>query len=360
MTLIEEFDTLYEKLEEKEEEYVKKITDDLEAKFKYQELIIKPEVTSRIKDRKSLIKKIELKNGKYEQIKEITDLIGIRIIANLESDLNKITDYIKDNYKVDGENSVDKSNGLNPDTFGYLSNHLVIKIEDENPPLRIEIQIRSLLQHSWATFTHDLDYKNPLVFPNEIKREFARIASHLEVGDKLFNDLQNKIKEHTEKTNDIKESGVYDPEMLFDKLSIDYYFEKSETYNHFKNMIIEKYNLNGITQENSLKALEFLALMRIETFKQLDKILGEENLEEKINAVMKVIYYNENDPQETDTAFETLQKLPITSLCSYQLILLLTYIFIHNKPEAILILSKLKIDDPYEFYQEIESELDNI
>ena len=53
-------------------------------------------------------------------------------------------------------------------------------------PVKLEIQIRSILQHAWAEIEHDLCYKNSTPLPRKIKRRMYRLAGVLELADKEF------------------------------------------------------------------------------------------------------------------------------------------------------------------------------
>ncbi len=50
----------------------------------------------------------------------------------------------------------------------------------------MEIQVRSLLQHTWASLYHDRVYKSDLKLPSELRRELMRIAAILEDADQSF------------------------------------------------------------------------------------------------------------------------------------------------------------------------------
>ena len=56
--------------------------------------------------------------------------------------------------------------------------------------LKIEIQIRSILQHGWAEIEHDLGYKGAKGIPDEFKRDFNRISALLETADNEFDRLR--------------------------------------------------------------------------------------------------------------------------------------------------------------------------
>lgn len=165
-------------------------------------------ITYRVKDKASLKKKIFNKN-KYKSIWDITDLSGVRVITVYEDDVDKVGELIERRFLIDNLNSVDKRELLDPDRFGYLSLHYVVslpkEIIDANKSnnlqaLRSEIQVRSLLQHSWAGIVHDLGYKSKEALPKFIWRDFYRLAGVLEVADQEFIRIRKLLKEYEKGT----------------------------------------------------------------------------------------------------------------------------------------------------------------
>jgi putative GTP pyrophosphokinase len=96
-------------------------------------------IANRVKEVSSFAKKIE--KPQYTNPKdEITDLAGIRIIAYVESDLVRICEVIKKNFKIDSDKSIDKSKALGNDKVGYKSIHFIGELKSERlklPDLKI-------------------------------------------------------------------------------------------------------------------------------------------------------------------------------------------------------------------------------
>jgi putative GTP pyrophosphokinase len=166
----------------------------------------------RVKDDSSFAEKIDRKH--YENpFDEIEDICGIRIICYYQSDVEKISEVLRQEFTVI-ENQ-DKETLLKADQFGYRSTHFIIKIKEEwnKAPnyrglenLKAEIQIRTVLMHAWAEIEHKLVYKNANQIPTEYREEFAEIAALLKVSDKKFEKLRenitnvnNKASENVEK-----------------------------------------------------------------------------------------------------------------------------------------------------------------
>ena len=87
-------------------------------------------ISCRVKDRDSLIKKIE-KKDKYIELEEITDIVGLRIITHYSDDVDIIATLLEKEFLIDEENSTDKRKMLDPDRFGYLSLHYVASFNNE-------------------------------------------------------------------------------------------------------------------------------------------------------------------------------------------------------------------------------------
>ena len=151
-------------------------------------------ISSRVKNKESLSKKISIKD-KYSSIEEITDIIGCRVITYFDDDVEKVVETLKKEFNIDKKNSVNKKENIEAEKFGYISYHIICKLKQPRNDLneykrykdiKFEIQIRSILQHAWAEIEHDLGYKNKTDIPKIIRRKFSRIAGLLETADEAF------------------------------------------------------------------------------------------------------------------------------------------------------------------------------
>ncbi|WP_254617301.1 GTP pyrophosphokinase [Burkholderia metallica] len=164
------------------------------------------DVASRVKDRSSLEAKIARKgHGRYKSLSDITDVCGVRVITYFEGDVKRVADIVEREFDVDRENSVDKSTPGDPDRFGYRSVHYVATLGKDRTALseyslyagfKIEIQIRSILQHAWAEIEHDIGYKSAEAVPLIVKRRFSRLAGLLELADEEFMTIRRELDEY--------------------------------------------------------------------------------------------------------------------------------------------------------------------
>ncbi|TGB05182.1 GTP pyrophosphokinase [Halobacillus salinus] len=237
-------------------------------------------VDTRVKDYYSFKKKIEDRN-KYTSIKDVTDIVGVRIITYFEDDVDKVAEIFKDEFNIDWHNSIDKREKTNPDTFGYASLHYIVNLPEERlelveyqefNSLKAEVQIRSILQHAWAEIEHDLGYKSKIEAPFEIRRDFSRVASLLETADKEFKNIRINLERLESKINEEMEQNNF--EIDVNKASLKSYIAKSalvETLDEkiaevggtgiefpndsYLNSLLEELNHLGITNVNSLNEL---------------------------------------------------------------------------------------------------------
>ena len=144
---------------------------------------------------------------------EIQDYIGIRIITYVNSDVDLVCQLIEKEFKIDKKNSSNKKEKLGIDKLGYLSIHYIASCKANRLSLPeysymknmcFEIQVRTLLQHTWAEIEHDRNYKFSGVLPSEIKRRFNLMSGVLEFVDNEFNSIAFEIDKYKKNVqNDI-------------------------------------------------------------------------------------------------------------------------------------------------------------
>jgi putative GTP pyrophosphokinase len=163
-------------------------------------------IESRVKEEESLREKVSRpeKAGKYTNLEDVTDLCGLRLITYSNNDCAMIADEIRRHFSVDETNSVDKAQVQDPDRFGYLSTHLVVSLTEERSKLfeyeglsnlRAEIQIRTALQHAWASLDWKMRYKSEVEVPRELRRRLFRISALLETADEAFASLEKSAED---------------------------------------------------------------------------------------------------------------------------------------------------------------------
>ena len=176
-------------------------------------------VEGRVKTQKSLEGKLELKGYKYHSLDDITDILGIRVIAFYTNQIDKIASIVEKSFDIDWENSVDKRRLLSEDQFGYMSIHYICSIpkalyfDAEHPELnsyKFEIQVRTALQHVWATAYHDTGYKSDIEVPREYIRAINRLAWLLEIADTEFSNVLRDITEYRRNVSALFKDGKFE------------------------------------------------------------------------------------------------------------------------------------------------------
>lgn len=166
-------------------------------------------VEYRTKELSSLENKVSRK--KIKSLEKVTDITGIRIILYYQDDIDKVAELVKNNFKIDEENSVDKAEILESNEFGYLSVHYIFQLNEKRKDLpewknfsdlKAELQIRTVLQHSWAAISHELNYKRKIEIPKTLSRKLYRLAGLFELADEQFLTIRN---EHIELQEEIEE-----------------------------------------------------------------------------------------------------------------------------------------------------------
>lgn len=170
----------------------------------------------RIKTEESLVGKLKRKGQKYNSLSDITDILGIRVIAFYNEDVDRIASIVENLFEIDWPNSVDKRKMHQFDSFGYNSLHYICRIPTalyQNPAhpelneIRFELQMRTALQHVWSAIQHDIGYKSEIETPIEYHRSLSRLAGMLELADNEFSRIRNDIAEYRRRTLTLVQSG---------------------------------------------------------------------------------------------------------------------------------------------------------
>ena len=282
-----------------------------------EEGIVYNAITSRVKERDSLGKKIDVKQDKYGDLSEITDIAGIRVITYYDNDVNRVAEIIEREFCVDKENSIDKREALDPEKFGYCSVHYVVSMNEERLKLpecrayagmKCEIQIRTVLQHAWAEIEHDLGYKSEIARPKDIRRSFSRLAGLLEVADKEFQEIRDFLTEYQEKVETEMEQDVSKlPDSDLDAVLLEAIINTNPKIQELNRQIGEISGREIDTkelQEKYVTTLQELNFLKIHTTTQLneriernadlalyltDKILRNDDKTEQATALTKTI-----------------------------------------------------------------------
>jgi len=241
------------------------------------------QIEGRTKSENSFIDKAILRDEKNpaifkysDPIKQITDLIGIRIIVFFIEEELQLEKIINKEFMV--IERIDKSiDLLNNNKFGYQSVHYLIKLNkcrqlldeySEYKDIIVEIQVRTILQHAWAEIEHDIQYKNSSIVPLIVKRRFAQLAGLLEIADREFQAIQSQEKNvNEENIKNIKNRQYSDIQITISTI---------EAY--LNNYIGVEKNVSKIAYENEVKILLNFGFTTIEQVYECTKGYDANNL----------------------------------------------------------------------------------
>jgi ppGpp synthetase/RelA/SpoT-type nucleotidyltranferase len=158
---------------------------------------ISAEISSRVKESQSLQRKVVAKG--YRALDEVPDLAGVRVITQHLSDVDAVCEMLHREFQV----TEDVPHGVDhPEAFGYASRHLVCRMAAERAAITewapyselwFEVQVRTILQHAWASISHALDYKAGSDAPPSVRRKLFQVAALIEVGDALFEGFRTEL-----------------------------------------------------------------------------------------------------------------------------------------------------------------------
>ena len=128
-----------------------------------------------------------------DPLSEITDQIGLRVITYLRDDVATVATLLADELIL----LEDRDWGLETareGRWGYASRHLLVGVEGEQQPA--SIQVRTVLQHAWAEFEHDIRYKGsiPAEHAPDLDRRFTLAAGLLELADGEFAAIRERLR----------------------------------------------------------------------------------------------------------------------------------------------------------------------
>lgn len=152
-------------------------------------------VTGRVKAVASFAEKAgRMADGKplyAEPLREITDQVGVRVITYAQSDVDAVAELLADQVVVVDDRDMGRETA-SEGRFGYASRHLLLEL-DGRP---VQVQIRTVLQHAWAEFEHDIRYKGqmPAEHARDFDRRFTLAAGLLELADREFSAIRDTLR----------------------------------------------------------------------------------------------------------------------------------------------------------------------
>ncbi len=131
-----------------------------------------------------------------DPLHDITDQIGVRVITYLYPDVSAVAGLLADQATVLDDRDMGQETA-SEGRFGYSSRHLLLEMDAARAVrLPVQVQIRTVLQHAWAEFEHDIRYKGtiPEEHVPDLDRRFTLAAGLLELADREFSQIRDRLQ----------------------------------------------------------------------------------------------------------------------------------------------------------------------
>ena len=139
-----------------------------------------------------------------EPLADITDLVGVRVITYVPDDVTAVAELLAEELAVLDDRDLGKETARSG-RFGYASRHLLVGIDaSRSVPRAYEslgrqnasVQVRTVLQHAWAEFEHDIRYKGsvPEEHASDLDRRFTLAAGLIELADREFSAIRGRLQ----------------------------------------------------------------------------------------------------------------------------------------------------------------------
>lgn len=227
-------------------------------------------IEHRVKGESSLAEKLVRNGDWYQKFDDLTDILGARVICFFNDEVDRLGKMIEESFSIDWKNSSDKRALIKADSFGYLSLHYICYLsKDSGYPVNIcdrkfEIQIRTILQHTWAAIEHDIGYKSEFGLPREYARGFSRIAGLLEIADDEFIRVRDGMKAYTDDIRmRIKENRAGD--VAINSVSIKEFLLNNERIRRLNDKIsaINGADIKNVDPDNYIEQLKWFGITTI-------------------------------------------------------------------------------------------------
>lgn len=197
-----------------------------------------------------------------DPMREITDQVGVRVITFVHSDVSAVADLLAAQMTVLDDRDMGRETAQEG-RFGYSSRHVLVAADtsDDQAQLaghRASVQVRTVLQHAWAEFEHDIRYKGtvPAEFAPDLDRRFTLAAGLLELADREFSKIRDRLQEsmtnqHPEADEDDPRIGAQDLASFLAGRFAEAGWSRTDHYEWISGLLLEV----GITSLQELGAL---------------------------------------------------------------------------------------------------------
>jgi predicted RNase H-like nuclease/ppGpp synthetase/RelA/SpoT-type nucleotidyltranferase len=139
-----------------------------------------------------------------DPLRQIGDQIGLRVITYLHSDVAAVAEVFADQLAILDDRDMGEETAREG-RFGYASRHVQVALDPARPVpaaygllhgRSASVQVRTVLQHAWAEFEHDIRYKGsvPEEHAPDFDRRFTLAAGLLELADREFSAIRDRLQ----------------------------------------------------------------------------------------------------------------------------------------------------------------------
>ena len=131
-----------------------------------------------------------------DPLRDITDQIGVRVITYVHRDVAAVAQLLADQSVILDDRDMGQETA-SEGRFGYSSRHLLLDMDAALAAGQpVQVQIRTVLQHAWAEFEHDIRYKGtiPEEHVPDLDRRFTLAAGLLELADREFSEIRDRLQ----------------------------------------------------------------------------------------------------------------------------------------------------------------------
>jgi ppGpp synthetase/RelA/SpoT-type nucleotidyltranferase len=201
-----------------------------------------------------------------DPLTQITDQIGLRVITYLHEDVDSVASLLSDQFTILDDRDMGQETA-DDGRWGYASRHVLVAVDPTRipqPPFetlggrRASVQVRTVLQHAWAQFEHDIRYKGTIPHEHapDLNRRFTLAAGLLELADREFTAIRDRVQ--ASMTDRRPESDPTDPRISAQELATflagkyaDAAWSRTDHYEWISGLLLEL----GITSLEELDAL---------------------------------------------------------------------------------------------------------
>lgn len=116
----------------------------------------------------------------FEIPQRMSDILGFRIVVANKRELDAVDDFLSNHFEVVSRSDL----RMMPGEFGQRGIQYCARYETKGTTFTFELQLRTFLQHYWASQSFHLFHKQPREVANGKKRELLQLAEFLDEAEK--------------------------------------------------------------------------------------------------------------------------------------------------------------------------------